>query len=236
MDVDARHRRRRRDPPGAGRAAGEPGRRARRRRPSAPAALPRPASGEAVLATWHHLIDLGSLLDGDEVLAGTARPPVVRIGKGLAEALGVADGDAGHGRHRPRRDHPAGRDHRPARAGGVAADELAGLDACAAASASPRVRSSGSRAGQPGPILAQAGDTHELDDPRAGQDPTLQTFGNDVWWIVLIKVRRRLRVPGAADAVHDLVRAQGRGPDGRSGPGPNQVGPVRPAAVASPTA
>ena len=47
-----------------------------------------------MLATWHHLIDLGTLLDGDEVLAGTARPPVVRIGKELAESLGVADGDA----------------------------------------------------------------------------------------------------------------------------------------------
>jgi NADH-quinone oxidoreductase subunit G len=59
----------------------------------APAAVPRPGPGEAVLATWHHLIDLGSLLDGDEALAGTARPPVVRIGKATAESLGVADGD-----------------------------------------------------------------------------------------------------------------------------------------------
>ena len=32
-------------------------------------------------------------IDGDEHLAGTARPPVVRLGKGTAEALGVADGD-----------------------------------------------------------------------------------------------------------------------------------------------
>ncbi|MEV5447319.1 molybdopterin dinucleotide binding domain-containing protein, partial [Streptomyces sp. NPDC052644] len=39
------------------------------------------------------LIDLGSLTDGDEHLAGTARPPVVRLGKGTAETLGVADGD-----------------------------------------------------------------------------------------------------------------------------------------------
>jgi len=67
-------------------------------RPAAPAvaavALPKLGAQEAVLASWHHLIDLGSLLDGDEVLAGTARTPVVRIGKGLAESLGVADGDA----------------------------------------------------------------------------------------------------------------------------------------------
>ncbi|WP_306215321.1 NADH-quinone oxidoreductase subunit G [Actinoplanes sp. RD1] len=67
-------------------------------RPAAPTVaakeLPKPGKDEAVLATWHHLIDLGSLLDGDEVLAGTARPPLVRIGKALAESLGVADGDA----------------------------------------------------------------------------------------------------------------------------------------------
>ncbi|MEH0822537.1 MULTISPECIES: NADH-quinone oxidoreductase subunit G [unclassified Micromonospora] len=59
----------------------------------APAAVPQPGAGEAVLATWHQLIDLGSLTDGDEHLAGTARPPVARLGKGTAEALGVADGD-----------------------------------------------------------------------------------------------------------------------------------------------
>ncbi|MEU4644198.1 NADH-quinone oxidoreductase subunit G [Micromonospora sp. NPDC023814] len=58
-----------------------------------PAAVPQPGAGEAVLATWHQLVDLGSLTDGDEHLAGTARPPVVRLGKGTAEALGVADGD-----------------------------------------------------------------------------------------------------------------------------------------------
>jgi NADH-quinone oxidoreductase subunit G len=69
----------------------------RSERPPAPSfhagTLPEPGPGEAVLATWHHLIDLGSLLDGDEVLAGTARPPVARIGKDLADTLGVADGD-----------------------------------------------------------------------------------------------------------------------------------------------
>ncbi|MEV4344971.1 NADH-quinone oxidoreductase subunit G [Actinoplanes sp. NPDC049596] len=59
-----------------------------------PASLPAPASAEAVLATWHHLIDLGTLTEGDPVLAGTARTPLARIGKDLAEELGVADGDA----------------------------------------------------------------------------------------------------------------------------------------------
>ncbi|MGC4790121.1 NADH-quinone oxidoreductase subunit G [Micromonospora sp. DT178] len=71
--------------------------RTRTDRPAAPsvepAAVREPGAGEAVLATWHQLIDLGSLTDGDEHLAGTARPPVVRLGKGTAEALGVADGD-----------------------------------------------------------------------------------------------------------------------------------------------
>ncbi|GGM21367.1 MULTISPECIES: NADH-quinone oxidoreductase subunit G [Micromonospora] len=70
----------------------------RTERPSPPAVepgrLPQPGAGEAVLATWHQLLDLGSLVDGDEHLGGTARPPVVRLGKGTAEALGVADGDA----------------------------------------------------------------------------------------------------------------------------------------------
>ncbi|MGK5520864.1 NADH-quinone oxidoreductase subunit G [Micromonospora sp. URMC 107] len=71
--------------------------RTRTERPAAPSVEPvavrEPGAGEAVLATWHQLIDLGSLTDGDEHLAGTARPPVVRLGKGTAEALGVADGD-----------------------------------------------------------------------------------------------------------------------------------------------
>jgi NADH-quinone oxidoreductase subunit G len=66
-------------------------------RPAAPLAaakpVPTPGNGEAVLATWHHLIDLGSLTDGDEYLGGTARPPVVRLSKATAERLGVAEGD-----------------------------------------------------------------------------------------------------------------------------------------------
>jgi NADH-quinone oxidoreductase subunit G len=66
------------------------------RRPAplaAPGAVPQPGDGEAILATWHQLIDLGSLQDGDEYLAGTGRTPVVRLNKSTATALGVADGD-----------------------------------------------------------------------------------------------------------------------------------------------
>jgi NADH-quinone oxidoreductase subunit G len=53
-----------------------------------------PGANQAVLATWHLLIDEGSLLDGDKILAGTARPAVVALGKALATKLGVADGAA----------------------------------------------------------------------------------------------------------------------------------------------
>jgi NADH-quinone oxidoreductase subunit G len=60
----------------------------------APAEPARPGPGEAVLATWHHLIDNGTLTEGDPHLGGTARPSVVRLGKAAAEALGVAEGDA----------------------------------------------------------------------------------------------------------------------------------------------
>jgi len=59
----------------------------------APVSAPRPAAGQAVLATWHHLLDLGSLTDGDEALAGTARPAVVRLSKAAAADLGAAEGD-----------------------------------------------------------------------------------------------------------------------------------------------
>jgi NADH-quinone oxidoreductase subunit G len=46
-----------------------------------------PEPGEAVLATWAQLIDLGRLLHGDDVLAGTARPPVVKISAATAVSL-----------------------------------------------------------------------------------------------------------------------------------------------------
>jgi NADH-quinone oxidoreductase subunit G len=60
----------------------------------APAPVSVPGDGEAILATWHQLIDLASALDGDEVLGGTARPPVARISRADAATLKVVDGDA----------------------------------------------------------------------------------------------------------------------------------------------
>ncbi|HEY9483434.1 MAG TPA: molybdopterin dinucleotide binding domain-containing protein, partial [Micromonosporaceae bacterium] len=66
-------------------------------RPAAPSVGQAPSpvvpAHDAILATWHHLIDLGSLTDGDKELIGTARPSVVRIGKELATRLNVVDGD-----------------------------------------------------------------------------------------------------------------------------------------------
>ncbi|MDQ3716124.1 MAG: NADH-quinone oxidoreductase subunit G [Actinomycetota bacterium] len=48
---------------------------------------------EAVLASWHHLLDEGSLQVEEPALAGTARPASARLSKSLATALGVAEGD-----------------------------------------------------------------------------------------------------------------------------------------------
>ncbi|QDO87725.1 NADH-quinone oxidoreductase subunit G [Ornithinimicrobium ciconiae] len=50
----------------------------------------RPAPGEAVLATWHHLLDMGSMQDGEPFLAGTAPRPVARISAATADAAGLA--------------------------------------------------------------------------------------------------------------------------------------------------
>jgi NADH-quinone oxidoreductase subunit G len=58
--------------------------------PVAPAA---PGDGRAVLSTWHQLLDLGSLIDGDPALTGTARPAIARMTKATAAAVGIADGD-----------------------------------------------------------------------------------------------------------------------------------------------
>ncbi len=44
------------------------------------------------LATWRQLLDLGRGQDGEDHLAATARPSVVRIGAADATTLGVADG------------------------------------------------------------------------------------------------------------------------------------------------
>jgi NADH-quinone oxidoreductase subunit G len=62
----------------------------------APATLPQTGPGEAVLATWHLLLDAGRLQDGEPYLAGTAHRAVVRLSAATAAGIGdgIGDGDA----------------------------------------------------------------------------------------------------------------------------------------------
>jgi NADH-quinone oxidoreductase subunit G len=71
--------------------------------PDVPAALPaEPGPGEAILATWHQLLDGGRMQDGEPYLAGTARAACARLSAAAAAETGVRDGDeitvaTGHG-------------------------------------------------------------------------------------------------------------------------------------------
>ena len=51
-----------------------------------------PVAGEALLATWAELIDAGRMQDGDEYLAGTAKPVLARISPATAAEVGVVAG------------------------------------------------------------------------------------------------------------------------------------------------
>ncbi|HEY2296505.1 MAG TPA: NADH-quinone oxidoreductase subunit G [Jatrophihabitans sp.] len=53
-----------------------------------------PGAGEAVLATWHELLDAGRAQDGDEYLAGTAKPPRAVMSAATAGEHGLSGGDA----------------------------------------------------------------------------------------------------------------------------------------------
>ena len=70
---------------------------ATREHPTAPSydvpPAPELAAGEALLATWHWLLDDGSLQDGEEHLAGTARRPRLHLSPATAAATGVVEGD-----------------------------------------------------------------------------------------------------------------------------------------------
>ncbi len=65
-------------------------------RPALPAAAaatpPRPQSGEAVLASWHLLLDDGRLQDGEPHLAGTRKPTLAMLSETTAKEIGVAAG------------------------------------------------------------------------------------------------------------------------------------------------
>jgi len=61
--------------------------------PAAPAAeVPVPGAGEAVLASWHWLLDDGSLQDGEPFLAGTAKKPRLHLSAATATEIGAVDG------------------------------------------------------------------------------------------------------------------------------------------------
>jgi len=50
--------------------------------------------GQALLATWHMMLDLGRCQDGERFLAGTAQRPVARLSAATAAGLGIGTGDA----------------------------------------------------------------------------------------------------------------------------------------------
>ncbi|MEV0583014.1 NADH-quinone oxidoreductase subunit G [Nonomuraea sp. NPDC050310] len=52
-----------------------------------------PGVGQAVLASWHQLLDQGRLQDGEPYLAGTARAAEALLSPQTAAEIGVADGD-----------------------------------------------------------------------------------------------------------------------------------------------
>ncbi|CAA9346462.1 MAG: NADH-ubiquinone oxidoreductase chain G, partial [uncultured Frankineae bacterium] len=66
------------------------------RRPAAPARdaepVPVPAAGEALLASWHWLLDDGSLQDGEPFLAGTAKKPRLHLSAATAAEIGAVAG------------------------------------------------------------------------------------------------------------------------------------------------
>jgi len=51
------------------------------------------SAGEAILASWRHLLDEGSLQVEEPALAGTARAACARLPKSMATELEIADGD-----------------------------------------------------------------------------------------------------------------------------------------------
>jgi NADH-quinone oxidoreductase subunit G len=55
--------------------------------------MPSPGEGEAVLATWPHLLDSGLMQAGEPFLAGTAPTPVARISATTAKELGLSEGE-----------------------------------------------------------------------------------------------------------------------------------------------
>jgi NADH-quinone oxidoreductase subunit G len=53
---------------------------------------PYPGAGQAVLATWHYVLDAGRMQDGEPNLAGTARAAVALMSAATAAEAGAGDG------------------------------------------------------------------------------------------------------------------------------------------------
>jgi NADH-quinone oxidoreductase subunit G len=49
-------------------------------------------SGQAILSSWRHLLDKGTMQDGEPYLAATARVAVIRVSPATARDLGLVDG------------------------------------------------------------------------------------------------------------------------------------------------
>jgi len=62
-------------------------------KPVATASVINASGDEAVLNSWRNLLDKGSMQDGEDNLAGTARKSVVVISSARAKALGVSEND-----------------------------------------------------------------------------------------------------------------------------------------------
>jgi NADH-quinone oxidoreductase subunit G len=58
-----------------------------------PVEVPSLDAGQAVLATWHHLLDSGRMQDGEPFLAGTAPKARALISAKTAAGIGLVDGD-----------------------------------------------------------------------------------------------------------------------------------------------
>lgn len=67
-----------------------------RETPSAVRAVgrPQPEAGEAVLASWRLLLDIGRLQDGEPYLAGTAHEAQVLLSEATANEIGAAEGES----------------------------------------------------------------------------------------------------------------------------------------------
>ncbi|NBV89999.1 MAG: NADH-quinone oxidoreductase subunit G, partial [Actinobacteria bacterium] len=57
-----------------------------------PVGAPVLEAGQVELSSWRHLLDNGSLQEGEPYLAATARVPVIRVSPNTAKQLGLTDG------------------------------------------------------------------------------------------------------------------------------------------------